>query len=292
MTWRMLLAGAAALLLGACGETSPHPTQVEQPLLWQIARADGEVEGWLYGTIHALPDGVEWRTPALQRVIGRADFLVVEVAGLDESGAIGEEFQRAGRSTGHPLLRDRIDPAKVAQLNELTARTPYSPSEFRQIETWAAALMLAQTINNGLESENGVDRALLGDFRNRQVIELEGAAAQFAIFDALAEDDQRVLLDAVIDEAAAGGATPNAAQVWLSGDMAMLERETLTGMLADPEVREALLVTRNRAWTGRIAALLADDRRPLVAVGAAHLVGDDGLITLLERKGYRLRRLR
>jgi uncharacterized protein len=289
--WRKLLAGAAALLLASCGEPSPPSTQVERPLLWQIARADGEVEGWLYGTIHALPDGVEWRSPTLQRVIGRADFLVVEVADLKNSAAIGEEFQRAGRSTGHPLLRDRVDPAKVAQLNELTGRTAYSASEFRQIETWAAALMLAQTINNGLESENGVDRALLGDFGNRQVIELEGAAAQFAIFDALAEEDQRVLLDAVIDEAAAGGLTPNAAQVWLSGDVAMLERETQSGMLADPEVRDALLVRRNSEWTDRIAALLADDRRPLVAVGAAHLVGVDGLIALLERKGYRLRRL-
>jgi len=61
--------------------------------------------------------------------------------------------------------------------------------------------------------------------------------------------------------------------------------------MAYPELYEALLAGRNRAWMKEIDDLLADGPNPLIAVGAAHLVGPDGLATLIEQRGYTLTRL-
>ena len=291
MTFRKLLAGVAALWLAACGQPPQPPPSPDNPFLWEVRNSDGEVEGWLYGTIHALPDGAEWRGKAVTDVIDAADLLVVEVANLHDGAAIASEFQRASRSAGHPPLRERVAANEASVIEELANRTPYSPDEFRQIETWAAALMLAQTIRRDADSANGVDKALLSDFRGREVIELEGAEKQFAIFDALAEEDQRVLLDAVIDEALEQGSGDTPAALWLAGDLEALEKETTSGMLADKEVRDALLVMRNRDWASQLTGLFAKDALPLVAVGAAHLPGPDGLVAMLAAKGYTLRRL-
>ena len=66
----------------------------------------------------------------------------------------------------------------------------------------------------------------------------------------------------------------------------MLEDATTRGIMADPELREALLVGRNRAWTQPLLEALKARGKPLVAVGTAHLVGPDGLVALLQERGY------
>ncbi|WP_284125399.1 TraB/GumN family protein [Parerythrobacter aestuarii] len=287
---RFAIACLAALLLGACSEVDSPPTTAENPLLWEIANSEGQVEGWLYGTIHALPDGVDWQTGAVADIIDRADFLVVEVADLDDSQALSKAFSEAARSSGHPLLHQRVPVGKRSALEDLARKTPYSPEDYREIETWAAALIIAQAVPTQSDNANGVDMALLKQFAGRRIAELEGAKRQFAIFDALAEEDQRALLAAVVAQAQDPAAAMRPAELWLAGDEAALVDELEDGMLADPELRQALLVSRNLNWSKQIEAMLAVPERPLVAVGAAHLVGPGGLVSLLRSKGYSIRR--
>lgn len=291
MIGRAILAGAAALLLGACREPPPPPPP-GNPLLWEIADADGQVEGWLYGTIHALPDGADWRDSRTDEAIVAADLLVVEVADLDDREELSRAFAAAGQSAGHPPLAQRVPAEQRAAIAALAEDTPYSDQDFRQIETWAAALILAQALRTDAESANGVDRALVEAFRGRRVEQLEGARRQFAIFDGLAEADQRAMLSAVVDESGKSDRSGKAVTLWLTGDEAGLVRESTRGILADPQVRDALLVRRNRDWAAMIEPMLARPERPLVAVGAAHLVGPDGLVALMRAEGYTVRRVR
>jgi uncharacterized protein YbaP (TraB family) len=124
------------------------------------------------------------------------------------------------------------------------------------------------------------------------VIELEGAESQLRIFDTLPEQEQRDLLAAVAKEALEGDQKSDMRlQSWLRGDLNALVKETHEGLLADPELREALLVSRNKEWAGRIAREMARGKTVFVAVGAAHTVGPDGLGALLEAKGYTIQRV-
>ena len=281
------------LALAGCSD-APGKEAAEappNPLLYELAAADGTVEGWMIGTIHALPPGTDWRTPAIDRVVTDADLLVVEIAALEQRGAIAEAFTRAATSPGLPPLNERVAPELRADLAALMDRGGLDERRFATTESWAAALTLAQVYAEG-DPEYGVDRALIRDFARRPVRELEGAATQFAIFDRLPEGDQRDLLESVITGAGeAGTQARDLRQAWINGDAAAIEAATLTGILADPELRAALLVERNRRWTDAIVPLLARPERPLIAVGAAHLVGPDGLAALLTARGFAVRRL-
>lgn len=282
-----------ALALAGCSDAPEHAAggPPPNPLLYEIANADGTVEGWMVGTIHALPDGTHWRTPAIAAAVNDADLLLVEIAGLDDEAKLAATFAQISRAPGLPPLHRRIPANLAPALAGLMERGDISADQSATLETWAAAIMLAQIDAEG-DPANGVDRALIREFAGRPVRELEGARAQFAIFDRLPETAQRNLLAAVIADA--DGAKAQAAKLrraWLTGDAAVLQAATRSGILADPELREALLIRRNREWAAAIVPLLKGPPRPLIAVGAAHLVGDEGLASALQDAGYRVRRL-
>jgi hypothetical protein len=109
------------------------------------------------------------------------------------------------------------------------------------------------------------------------------------IFDRLPEEDQAALLVSVTENDPETEA--RLARLWREGDIEAIAAETHKGMLADPELREALLLARNRAWEARIASMLQAGTRPFVAVGAAHLAGPDGLPAMLAEQGYEVRRV-
>lgn len=290
---RAALALVVALLLAGCEQAPKADLPPADPALWEITGKGGEPAGWLFGTIHALPEDAKWRTPAIDKAIVGAELLVVEVEDLEDSTKLAATFTRLSHSARDlPPLSERIPVPLRPRLAALLAKGGYREADFKATETWGAALTLAQLADEA-SGDNGVDRALLRDFRAREVEELEGIEGQFAIFDSLPEADQRDLLGAVVEEDTMNARdTARLAKLWLAGDMVSIAREGDEGMLADPELREALLTTRNRDWTERIVGLLKTGRKPLVAVGAAHLAPPEGLPELLTRAGYEVRRVR
>ncbi|MEO6154027.1 MAG: TraB/GumN family protein [Croceibacterium sp.] len=278
------LALAAMLALAGCRAQQAWPTP--SPALWAVTGPTGE-RGWLFGTIHALPAGAPWRTSKLDAALAQAGTLVVEVADLADTGAGTRAFAAAAHSPGLPPLLQRVPPAQRPALAAALERAGLAERDFSQTETWAAALTIANALEAG-EAANGVDRALLRG--GLPVVALEGFAEQFAIFDRLAPQDQADLLRlAAADGAAEQDKRMTAA--WIAGDTGALAHEADAGVLADPELREALLVARNRAWAERVAALLRGGRRPLVAVGAAHMIGEVGLPALLIQRGFTVMRI-
>lgn len=280
---------AAALVWAALALAGCHkPVQVH-PALWQVDGPHGQ-RAWLFGTIHALPEPVDWHSPKLDAALAGSDRLVVEVARLDDAGAV---FARLARSAPLPPLRDRIAPQLRPLLDRVLREHGLEPGALDPLEAWAAALTLQQAVAHAedVDGKNGVDRALVAGYPGR-IEEFEGAAAQLAIFDRLAPEDQRALFEGVLRDAAAPAPDDTAiARGWASGDLAPLAAETERGFLNDPELRAALLVNRNHAWAKRIAALLEQRARPFVAVGAAHLAGPQGLPALLAAQGYTVRRI-
>ncbi|MEP1420310.1 MAG: TraB/GumN family protein [Erythrobacter sp.] len=271
------------------GEVEPYPPP--NPLIYEIANADGEVEGWLLGTIHALPKGVFWRTVAIEEVTERSDLLLVEVADLGASDDVADTFAELSYTPGLDPIDQRLNPALQSQLELMLASSDFSASSFVDVEDWASAIMLAQIDAPG-EPRFGVDRAIISEFEGRPVRGFETARSQLGIFDTLAADDQRTLLEGTIKEWASSRENPGRLlRAWIAGDVGPLEKATTDGIMADPELRDALLVNRNKDWVTQLLPVLATDQKPLVAVGTAHLVGADGLPAMLEQHGYTAKRV-
>lgn len=287
MSNRLISLLLLVLALAGCAK----PADVT-PALWQVDGPKGE-RAWLFGTIHALPKAVSWRSPTVDTALKSAGVLVLEVADIEDDSRTAQAFASLATSPGLPPLEHRV----AAELrDELTAElreTGIKPKSLDRYETWAAALMIqnAAAAAGDNDSGNGIDRALARSWSG-PVAELEGAAAQLAIFDALPEPQQRALLGAVLSEAEGREARLGKLQTaWARGDMDLIGRETDDGFIGQPDLRVALLVSRNRVWADRIEEMLRAGKRPFVAVGAAHLAGEDGLPTALAARGWKVTRL-
>ena len=276
-----------ALSLAACSPQSDPAN----PALWEISGPNG-AHGWLFGTIHTLPRPARWRSPRVVAALAASDTLVVEIAALNDDAGTARIFRNLSRHPGEGPLSARVDPALRPALAQAEAKADMKDGDFATIETWAAALMLAQAGDEGSDAANGVDRALLKEIGAKPVAELEGAGRQLGLFHALPETSQRAMLAAVLR--GAGRASLDAqslAAAWRRGDMGRIEGETRNGMLADPTLRQMLFLSRNRAWAADIAARLAGGAHPFVAVGAAHMAGPEGLPALLAARGFTVRRV-
>lgn len=284
---RGLICACAALTLAAC-----HKPAEVRPALWLVEGPGGQ-KAWLFGTIHALPKPVDWRSAKLVAALNQSDRLLLEVANIEDDAATAMAFAALAQSPGLPPLEQRVPPDQHDELGAALRADRFEPGALDSYETWAAALMLqnAAMAAGDSNSANGIDRALVRGYA-KPVEEFEGAAAQLAIFDRLPEAAQRALLEAAIARPGDDLAIlRKLEQAWAHGDIATVEAETNADFLSNPELREALLTRRNNAWLARLVGELQQGKHPFVAVGLAHLAGQDGLPALLARRGYTVTRL-
>jgi uncharacterized protein len=155
---------------------------------------------------------------------------------------------------------------------------------------WMVALTLVglELQKGGFDPGLGLDQHFLSraPAAGKKVLTLETALEQIDFLESLSPQLQEGLVAASLE-----GAETELAQVqriaaaWKAGETAPIERLLLTDMKVDSAVYDTLLVGRNRRWVPQIESCLAQ-QRCFVVVGAAHLVGPDGLVAMLRSRGY------
>ena len=240
----------------------------------------------MFGTVHALPDDLDWGTPLLDEKFARAGVLVVEVADLDDPAGIGL-FADLSETPGQPALSTRVEPGERDALRQLLVDAGMEDDDFGRIESWAAAMMLSGEVRTG-DPANGVDRAMIQNAET--VVGLESFSEQLKMFDTLSPEAQSDLLYGVARSHQTNSGD-DMLRAWISGDEDRLASHVNDTLQFSPELRRVLLTDRNNRWAPRIAALIQQGREPLVAVGAGHLIGEDGVVALLEARGMTARRI-
>jgi uncharacterized protein YbaP (TraB family) len=288
------LATFGAIAVTACAAPAAQP-KAAGPAMWMVADSDTTI--YLFGTIHLLPKGTQWRSPAFDQAAAGADTLVVETV-VDESNpaeTMGELFKLA-MSPGLPPLGDRVPSDKKAALQTAIAKSGIPPQVLDKMETWAAAFLLlgVQFKELGLDPGSGVESTLRKQFADggKSVDQLETNAEQLGFFDKLSENSQRMFLVAVLDDSAAmkdqfGGML----KAWSNGDVKGIA-ESFNAELADAvELKDALLVRRNANWARWVRGRLAKPGTVMVAVGAGHLAGDQSVVSFLQQDGLKVTRV-
>lgn len=283
----VIVALFAALFLAAPA-CAPAPAPRGEPALWRISDSDSEI--WLFGTVHVLPADLAWRSPRLDAALHSADELVVETDAEDAETA-NALTARYGLLPAGETLSARLDPATLERVRRVSAHLGVDPASLETLRPWLAALRLSYTFAaaRGHRQAAGVETALLADARaqNKRITYLETPEQQIRTLADLSDADQLRFLAASLDEIETqSDALEHMDRAWASGDVETLDAQMRTQLNeAGPAAFDAIITRRNRAWTEAIARRLEGEGRIFYAVGAAHLVGDDGVVAQLRARG-------
>lgn len=265
------------------------------PALFVARDADSEI--YIFGTIHLRRPGSDWGGQAAQAALARADTIWTEIDMAPENDEeLAMAMMNAGMAPADRPLSTWLTPEQNARFRAAAARMNVSPQMFEPMRPWFAGLMLSvlPMIQAGYDPGAGVDQAVAGAAPQRaRRRAFETAEQQLGFFAQLGPEAEVAFMMDAIDSIEDGVEELNEMDgAWERGDLALLERMVVTETREQsPELYDIILVRRNHAWVATLMQEMEGSGVQFVAVGAAHLLGDDGLVALLRARGVRVERV-
>lgn len=261
------------------------PAKPLKPALWKVADADTTI--YLFGTIHALPKGLEWLDGPVGTALASSGELITEIP----DGTQADQQQvvmKLGLLQGE-TLRSMLSDEDRAAYEALLAKLKIPPAAFDQMKPWLAGVALGSMpyLIAGYGKDDGAEAVLrkAAAAKGTKQSALETVEGQLGLFDSLPRDVQvKFLNQAVKDFDKAVPIITTMTTEWGEGDPEGLAK-LLNEAMDDPELAEPLLFQRNRVWASWIRKRLEQPGTVFIAVGAGHLAGQQSVQDMLARQG-------
>jgi uncharacterized protein len=256
-----------------------------QSLLWKVSGPGLQQPSYLFGTIHAICNEDIHISAAMHQALEESQRLVLEVNITDPAEL--QQFQAGMQKPSSQTLSSSLSPQEYRQLARFyqdSLRIPLDQLQHMK-PFFIGSLLYPKLLGCPVMSYEVQLSQLMGQ-QIKPVLGLESAQDQLRVLDAIPYQEQtRLLLEAVQDFQKLKDGYWNMVVSYKNADLQSLYhivREVSMGM---KNYEKLLLTDRNRRWMPNIETLVRQ-QPSFIAVGAAHLPGEEGLINLLRRRGY------
>ena len=297
-------APASAAADTAPADTVPADADAVHPMLFRVSGENGR-EAYLFGTIHVGDARVDTALQKLTPYLDACDALAVEFDIL----AFEQDPQAQMDSMTRFLLTDgsRITDHMPQELYErafaLLGEAGLYPKlmEMYNLSMWSQLVEQAALITRtDYDLEIGMDRSLIRYCYDKhiEVRDVESAELQYALLAGLSDELNLLLIESTLDSLDSyGESIDQLYSAWLEGDPEAIEALLSSEESGSEELTEdqrklledyydQLLTQRNLGMRDKALQWLEAGDKLFFAVGAAHLLGEGGLIALLRDAGY------
>ena len=286
----------ALIFTAALTTAATIPAAAQAPaknFLWTIS-APGAPASYLMGSLHVLTPAYYPLSPRIEDAFAASKVLITE-ADIDQVndptivfGMMGKALLTDGRTLDQVIAADLYK-----QVMERADSAGLPRAAVQRMKPWMVALALTAPALQaaGFRAEHGVDKHFYDRAKKagNERRALETVAFQFDRMDQMSAAEQEALLRSTIEDLETQTSNVKTmADAWAKGDAASLEKLLLAGMKASPELYKRMLVDRNASWVPAVENCVAQKTSCFVVVGAAHLVGPDSLVAMLQKKGYKV----
>ena len=302
MVWKRALAIAALALCSFASAGAELPAAedgAQKHFLWKVTGPTGVV--YLLGTIHVGKADLYPLPSIIEESFKKADTLIEEVD-ISEPGETARVQRWIIEHGGYPngdAITNHLSEVTSLHLAAYVKRGGLSEPAIARFRPWLVSVLVVQLElkRMGFDPVNGVDRHFLDEARqsHKPIGALEDTGSRLEFFNSLSEELQdRLLLSSLVDMEKWADCFDLVTQAWQSGDAAAMAEVITRSVREYPQLEPLmtkLLDDRNTAMTAKIERFLQTPKSYFVAVGAAHLVGDQGILSQLQRKNFRVEQL-
>lgn len=285
-----LLAPVIALMILASAQPVSS-ADTNGPAIWKLEDADSEI--WLFGTVHILKPSLEWENDQISAAFNAADTLITEAAVHDiEPAAMQGLVMKHGINQTGPSFLGKLSPEGRKNFETLLTSLGMpaaAVNNFAPYRPWLAAVTL-QTLkiqSMGGDPEAGVDKLLWKQAQaaGKKLEYLETAEEQIQIFGKLSPEEELYFfeegLKQMIEEP---DLLDKIVADWKVGNIEDLTDKMQASMVGQDTLYDVLLTKRNSNWADQIKTLMDGEGKVFIAVGAAHLAGEDSVQDILKEK--------
>lgn len=284
----LFLALIASSLLHAEGGT-------KRPPIWKISDDNSSV--YIAGSVHLLREKDMPIPPVFDRVYAKADELVFEIdMEAMTNPAMAMQMMALGALPAGESLSDHFGEETMGKLRNYLSERKMPTGLFDRFTPGMVFLTLSsiEATRNGARPDLGMETQFYKKSKKdgKPSRGLETPEYQMSRFNELEVGEIEKLIGESLDDLDKAGQQLDAIiTAWKTGDSAKISELLLDQMEEGSTVREVLLTQRNKNWVPLIEESLAGDDTVMFLVGAAHLVGDDSVIDLLEKKSHEVAQL-
>jgi uncharacterized protein YbaP (TraB family) len=264
--------------------------------LWKVQSKTNTA--YIAGSIHAYKSELFPLPKNMEDAFDKSDALAVE-ANINEvrpesiMTMINGAFYQDGSTLEKHLSKETYE-TTVQKLNELGLFLEL----FQNTKPWFVALTVTsvELLKLGLDPEHGIDKYFLKKAENKKkIVELESIDYQVNLLNGFSDAEQELfLVSAFTDLEILKEEINEILKAWNTGDTKTMESFVSKSLQDKPRmlpIYEKLVFERNKNMVSKIEDYLKTKEHYFVVVGAAHLVGKDGIIEILKKKGYLIEQL-
>lgn len=267
------------------------------PAIWKVRDADSEI--YLFAAAPFLPAGAAWRSRAVAALIDRSETIWFEAPFADPAAlaAAGRIFQEEGRNAAGNTLSGLLGGEAERLLDGALEALGADRELFSPLKLWAAFVVLTAELDRkrGADPASSVEIGVLTEAMSRQraVQFFDSVDGALSVLTEMPEKDQRDLLVFLLEDRPRQDAQALIVyDLWRTGDVETLARLAKAPLKeAAPGAYERLIGARAETLVERISALLSSPDEAFICLSATLVIGDDGIVTTLESRGFTVERL-
>jgi uncharacterized protein YbaP (TraB family) len=271
-------------------------SQSKKNFLWRVQSKTNTV--YILGSIHYLKKESYPLHEKIENAFHQCAILVVETNVNDEKRMNLQKLAGPAFYPGNETFEDHVSPKTNELVKKELVRQGIPLDLVQKQKPWLLAVTLAsfEILKLGFDPNYGIDQYFLSKaIGKKEILELESFDFQIDLFSKFSEKEQELFLIYTLEDIKVLERELNRLiQAWTSGDTKNLEAIIRRSVQQDKRltpIYSKLIDERNRNMASKIEDYLKTKETYFVIVGAGHLVGKQGIIGILERKGFAVEQL-